>query len=56
MENNLAENATLPFVVARKNWLFSSTPEGAKASALSAAGSRRPRPMPGALFLPKVHI
>ncbi len=34
MDNNLAENAIRPFVVGRKNWLFSKTPEGAKASAL----------------------
>jgi transposase len=33
-DNNLAENAIRPFVVGRKNWLFSGTPEGAQASAL----------------------
>ena len=33
MDNNLHENAIRPFVVGRKNWLFSVTPEGAKASA-----------------------
>jgi transposase len=33
MDNNLAENAIRPFVVGRKNWLFSGTPEGASASA-----------------------
>jgi len=32
-DNNLAENAIRPFVVGRKNWLFSGTPEGASASA-----------------------
>ncbi|WP_025322996.1 IS66 family transposase [Deferrisoma camini] len=32
-DNNLAENAIRPFVVGRKNWLFSATPAGAKASA-----------------------
>ncbi len=32
-DNNLAENAIRPFVVGRKNWLFSATPEGATASA-----------------------
>jgi transposase len=32
-DNNLAENAIRPFVVGRKNWLFSGTPRGAKASA-----------------------
>lgn len=33
-DNNLAENAIRPFVVGRKNWLFSGTPKGAEASAL----------------------
>jgi len=33
-DNNGAENAVRPFVVGRKNWLFSGTPEGAEASAL----------------------
>lgn len=33
MDNNLAENAIRPFVIGRKNWLFSGTPEGAAASA-----------------------
>lgn len=32
-DNNRAENAVRPFVVGRKNWLFSGTPTGAKASA-----------------------
>jgi len=32
-DNNLAENAIRPFVVGRKNWLFSVNPEGAQASA-----------------------
>jgi len=32
-DNNLTENAIRPFVVGRKNWLFSATPEGAAASA-----------------------
>lgn len=32
-DNNLAENAIRPFVVGRKNWLFSATPDGAWASA-----------------------
>ncbi len=32
-DNNTVENAIRPFVVGRKNWLFSSTPEGAHASA-----------------------
>jgi transposase len=34
MDNNLIENAIRPFVVGRKNWLFSVTPEGARASAV----------------------
>jgi transposase len=32
--NNKAENAIRPFVVGRKNWLFSGTPAGAEASAI----------------------
>ncbi len=32
-DNNLAENAIRPFVIGRKNWIFSGTPEGANASA-----------------------
>jgi transposase len=32
-DNNLAENAIRPFVVGRKNWLFSGHPKGAAASA-----------------------
>jgi len=32
--NNAAENAIRPFVVGRKNWLFSATPTGACASAI----------------------
>lgn len=34
IDNNPAENAIRPFVIGRKNWLFSNTPKGAKASAL----------------------
>ncbi len=34
IDNNMAENSVRPFVVGRKNWLFSGTPEGAEASAL----------------------
>jgi transposase len=34
MDNNLAENAIRPFVVGRKNWLFSDQPHGASASAV----------------------
>jgi transposase len=32
-DNNLVENAIRPFVVGRKNWLFSGHPNGAEASA-----------------------
>ena len=33
IDNNRAENAIRPFVIGRKNWLFSDTPKGAAASA-----------------------
>jgi transposase len=33
IDNNTAENAIRPFVIGRKNWLFSSSQSGAKASA-----------------------
>jgi len=33
LDNNPAENAIRPFVLGRKNWLFSSTVAGAKAGA-----------------------
>src|SRR5690554_6610806 len=33
IDNNRAENAIRPFVIGRKNWLFSDTPRGASASA-----------------------
>ena len=33
IDNNRAENAIRPFVMGRKNWLFSDTPAGAHASA-----------------------
>jgi transposase len=33
IDNNLAENAIRPFVVGRKNWLFSDSVKGVKASA-----------------------
>ncbi len=32
-DNNVAENAIRPFVIGRKNWLFSGAPRGADASA-----------------------
>lgn len=34
ISNNRAERSIKPFVIGRKNWLFSNTPEGAKASAV----------------------
>ncbi len=33
-DNNLVENAIRPFVLGRKNWLFSGRPEGASASSI----------------------
>jgi transposase len=33
IDNNFVENKIRPFALGRKNWLFSSTPEGARASA-----------------------
>ena len=33
-DNNRAERSIKPFVIGRKNWLFSNTPGGAKASAI----------------------
>lgn len=33
IDNNRAENAVRPFVIGRKNWIFSDTPQGANASA-----------------------
>lgn len=32
IDNNIAENAIRPFVIGRKNWLFSGSPRGAHAS------------------------
>jgi hypothetical protein len=32
IDNNAAERALRPFVIGRKNWLFSDTPKGATAS------------------------
>ena len=34
INNNRAENAIRPFVVGRKNWLFSDSPKGASESAM----------------------
>jgi transposase len=33
-DTNRAENAIRPFVIGRKNWLFSGSPEGAEASCM----------------------
>ena len=33
IDNNLAENAIRPFVIGRKNWMFSDSVRGVKASA-----------------------
>ena len=35
VDNNLAERAIKPFVIGRKNYLFSKSPQGAQASAIS---------------------
>lgn len=34
IDNNASERAIKPFVIGRKNWLFSNTPKGANASAI----------------------
>lgn len=34
LENNMAERAVKPFVIGRKNWMFSNTPAGAEASCI----------------------
>ena len=34
IDNNLAERTVKPFVIGRKNWLFSTSPKGAQASAI----------------------
>lgn len=34
ISNNRAERSKKPFVIGRKNWLFSNTPKGAQASAI----------------------
>ena len=34
LSNNRAERSIKPFVIGRKNWLFSDTPSGAKSSAI----------------------
>lgn len=33
LDNNRSERSIKPFVIGRKNWLFSNTPRGARASA-----------------------
>ena len=46
LSNNICERAIRNFTIGRKNWLFSDSPKGAKASAAvySIASSRQPRP------------
>lgn len=44
IDNNRAENAIRPFVIGRKNWLFSDTPKGATASAQLYSLVEPPRP------------
>ena len=34
IDNNRAERSIKPFVIGRKNWMFSNTPRGAQASAI----------------------
>lgn len=34
IDNNMAERTVKPFVIGRKNWLFSTSPKGAQASAI----------------------
>ena len=34
LDNNRSERSIKPFVIGRKNWLFSNTPKGASASAI----------------------
>ena len=34
LSNNRAERSIKPFVIGRKNWLFSNTPKGARMSAV----------------------
>jgi hypothetical protein len=34
LSNNRAERSIKPFVIGRKNWLFSASPKGAKASSI----------------------
>lgn len=35
IDNNLAERSIKPFVIGRKNWMFSNTPKGATASSMA---------------------
>jgi transposase len=56
IDNNAAENAIRPFVVGRKNWLFSAEAEGAKASGalytiIETAKANHLEPMHYLLFL-----
>lgn len=42
ISNNRAERSIKPFVIGRKNWLFSNTPKGAKASAVYYSNRKWP--------------
>lgn len=44
IDNNAAERAIRPFVIGRKNWLLSDTPNGARASAHFTASLKPPKP------------
>ena len=59
LSNNLPKNSIRPFTIGRKNWLFSGSPKGAKASAGAKANGLKPRKyiqfilsnLPGTAFL-----
>ena len=63
IDNNRAERAIKPFVIGRKNWLFSNTRSGAQASAIlysfietAKANGLQPGPYITALFEQLLHI
>ena len=63
IDNNRAERAIKPFVIGRKNWLFSNTRSGAQASAMlyslietAKANGLQPGPYITALFEQIPHI
>jgi transposase len=45
IDNNLAENTIRPFVVGRKNWLFSQSVAGVKARSTCTRSSKPRKPM-----------